>query len=180
MKSGTSILSFILGSFLFARFMRAIGPLRRSSMILAGLLQTLLTVLSACLVTFGVVPIDAGDLIPDNYIVLLPLALLAAQSGGQCVLSRVLGYGEIPTVVLTSGYCDLGMDEKLFAPAGANSKRNRRVASTAMVITGAILGGVLTKHGEIERALWAVVGVKGVMAVSWLFWRSKEGGIRLA
>jgi uncharacterized membrane protein YoaK (UPF0700 family) len=148
-------------------------------MMLSCLLQTVLTAIAACLVTFRVVPANAGDLLPDNYIVLLPLSLLAIQSGGQCVLSRVLGYGEIPTVVLTSGYCDLGMDEKLFAAPGANPKRNRRVASTAMLVAGAILGGALTKHAEIERALWAVVGVKGVMAVSWLFWRSNEGSVRL-
>lgn len=149
-------------------------------MILSTFLQAVLTIISACLVTFKLVPRDAGDLLPDNYIVLLPLALLAAQSGGQCVLSRVLGYGELPTVVLTSGYCDLGMDEKLFAGVGENAKRNRRVASTAMVISGAILGGIATKHGNIGLALWLVAVVKGVMAASWLFWRPKEGRVRLA
>lgn len=177
-KSGTSILAFILGSFLFSRFMRYLGPLRRSTMILATLLQALLTVISAGLSSFNVVPSNAGDLLPGNYIVLLPLALLAAQSGGQCVLSRVLGYGEIPTVVLTSAYCDLAMDENIFSSVQGNSKRNRRVGSMAMIILGATIGGFLTKRGDIGPALWVVAAIKVVMAGSWVVWRS-EGKVRL-
>ena len=71
------------------------------------------------------------------------------------------------------------MDEKLFAGLGENAKRNRRMASTAMVILGAILGGFVTKKGDIGLALWLVSIVKGLMAASWMFWRPKEGRIRL-
>jgi hypothetical protein len=159
--------------------MRALGPLRRSTLLIASVLQAALTALPAILSVTHLVPPSAGDQLPHNYIVLLPLGLLAAQSGGQCVLSRVLGYGELPTVVLTSGYCDLAMDEKVFAGLGGNPKRNRRVGAMAMVVLGATIGGFMTKRGDIGAALWAVTGVKVVMAGAWLVWRPKEGRVRL-
>lgn len=154
--------------------MRALEPLRRSTVMISIALQALLCFASALLGTLGVVPPDAAKLVPDNYIVLIPLILLSMQSGGQCVLSRVLGFNELPTVVLTSGYCDLGMDPELFAGLTANSKRNRRIASIFMLISGAVLGGILTEGGDIALALWIVGAVKVGMAGIWLFWREKK------
>lgn len=179
-KSGTSILSFILGSYLFSRLMRYLNPLQRSTMVISLLLQALLTAISAGLSTAGIVPSDAGDIIPDNFIVLIPLVLLSIQSGGQCVVSRFLGYNELPSIVLTSAYCDLVMDEKVFTGGlSANSKRNRRILSAVMVIAGAVLGGFMTRSGDIGPVLWTVAGIKVLMAAVWLGWRSKDGGVRL-
>ena len=118
-------------------------------------------------------------MLPGNCIVLLPLALLSFQSAGQIVLSRVLGYGELTSVVLTSAYCDLAMDERvLTAPVTGDSKRNRRAASTVVMLLGAVAGGFLTRDGDISATLWVAGSVKVVFAVIWLFWRG-EGDIRL-
>lgn len=128
----------------------------------------------------GIVPSDAGDLVPDNFIVLVPLILLSIQSAGQCVLSRFLGYNELPSIVLTSAYCDLAMDDKVFEEGiRGNSKRNRRVLSMIMVIAGAITGGFMTREGDIGPTLWAVAGIKVLMALVWLLWKRKESGVRL-
>ena len=155
------------------------GPLRRSTLVFSTSVQALLTFIAALLSTIGFVPSDAGDLLPKDFIVLLPLSLLALQAGGQCVLSRVLGYGEVPTVVLTSAYCDLVMDEKVFTGVTLNSKRNRRIASVFMIVAGAVVGGFMTKSGDIGPALWVVGAIKTFMALVWFIWRSKEGRIRL-
>lgn len=110
---------------------------------------------------------------------LLPLALLALQSAGQIIMSRILGFGEITTVVLTSAYCDLFFDQEvLSAPLRDNVKRNRRVASVVMLFVGAIAGGFLTRDGDIALALWIAGAMKVAIGVVWLFWRGK-GGIRL-
>lgn len=159
--------------------MRYLNPLQRSTIIISLLLQALLTAISAILSSTQIVPRGAGDLIPDNFIVLIPLVLLSIQSAGQCVLSRFLGYNELPSIVLTSGYCDLAMDDKVFGGVTTNSKRNRRVLSMIMVVTGAILGGFLTKQGDIGPTLWAVAAIKVLMALVWLLWKSKDSGIRL-
>ncbi|KAF2759689.1 hypothetical protein EJ05DRAFT_536951 [Pseudovirgaria hyperparasitica] len=178
-KSGTAILSFMLGTYLFSRCMRYLGPLRRLTVILALLLQALLCFASALLCLFSVVPADAGTLLPNNFIVLLPLCLLSIQSSGQIVLSRFLGYGEITTVVLTSAYCDLVFDEKVFtAPMTANVKRNRRVCAAVMLVLGAMLGGFVTKNGDITNALWISGAMKVGMAGVYVLWKGK-GGVRL-
>ncbi len=44
------------------------------------------------MVVTGFVPKDAGDKLPHDFIVLLPLSLLSFQSAGQIVMSRFLGY----------------------------------------------------------------------------------------
>ena len=126
-----------------------------------------------------VVSDDAGDQLPGNLIVLLPLAMLSFQSAGQIVASRMLAYNELPTVVLTSTYCDLMFDSALFtATIRENSKRNRRFISVVALLLGAGLGGILTRGGSIADALWIAGTIKVIMAVNWIFWRG-EGSIRL-
>ncbi|KAK2731556.1 hypothetical protein FQN55_004658 [Onygenales sp. PD_40] len=178
-KSGTAILSFCIGTYFFSRVARALGPLRRGTMSLSFLFQAILCFISGVLVISGVVPADAGDQLPGNLIVLVPLSMLSFQSAGQIVASRMLAYSELPTVVLTSTYCDLMLDPVLFtAPLLENPKRNRRFVSAIALVLGAGLGGVLTRGGSIADALWIAGGTKVVVSVVWVFWRS-EGPIRL-
>jgi hypothetical protein len=153
--------------------------MQRSTIVVSFLIQALLTAISAGLSTAKIVPADAGDIIPDNFIVLLPLVLLSIQSAGQCVVSRFLGYNELPSIVLTSAYCDLVMDEKVFGGLSDNSKRNRRILSTFLVIGGAVIGGFMTRKGDIGPVLWLVAGIKVLMAAVWLLWRRKDAGVRL-
>ena len=148
-------------------------------MAVGSILQAALCFASAGLVLSGVVAEDAGNQIPQNCIVLVPLAMLAFNSAGQIVQSRFLGFNEVPTVVLTSTYCDLMFDPLLFSsPLTQNSKRNRRFLSAVFLLFGAMLGGFLTRHGKIENAIWIAGAVKVVTAGIWIFWRG-EGSIRL-
>ena len=141
--------------------------------------QALLCFIGAGLVVSGVVHKDAGNQLPGNLIVLLPLSLLSFQSAGQIVMSRMLAYNELPTVVLTSTYCDLMFDPGLFTiPISQNSKRNRRFISALALLAGAMLGGVLTKGGDIADPLWIAGAIKVALALVWLCWRA-EGTIRL-
>jgi Protein of unknown function (DUF1275) len=178
-KSGTAILSFCFGTYVFSRLARLLGPLRRSTMCSSFLFQASLCFISGVLVVSDVVPDDAGNRLPGNCIVLLPLGLLSFQSAGQIVASRMLAYNELPTVVLTSTYCDLMLDPALFtASMKETSKRNRRFVSAIALLLGAALGGILTRGGSIADALWIAGIVKVIMAVIWIFWRG-EGSIRL-
>jgi Protein of unknown function (DUF1275) len=158
---------------------RLMGPLKRSTMTLSFLFQATLCFAAIACVLTGLVPNNAGSLLPDNCIVLFPLALLSFQSAGQIVMSRMLGYNEIPTVVLTSTYTDLFMDPKLLtAPLTTNSKRNRRAVSAVALLLGATLGGFLTEGGSIVDPLWITAALKIVLAGMWVFWQGK-GTIRL-
>lgn len=170
-KSLTAILSFLLGSLAFSRAGRALSPLRRGTMLASFGAQALLVLGAAALVQSGLVPAEAsGAGVPPA--LLLPLAMLAFQSAGQIVASRFLALGEVPTVVLTSTYCDLMFDPHAFA--AGEVKRNRRLASVAMLVAGAMAGGALTKgHGGIAVALWVAGGLKVAFVLAWALWKVK-------
>lgn len=178
-KSGTAILSFCLGTYVFSRACRFFGPLRRATLFGSFMVQAALCFVAGVLVVSGLVHKDAGNQLPYNYIVLLPLGLLSFQSAGQIVMSRMLLYNELPTIVLTSTYCDLMFDPLLFtAPLTQNPKRNRRFVSALALVLGAGLGGFLTRDGDIADPLWIAGGIKILLAAVWVFWRA-EGAIRL-
>ncbi|KAK6382642.1 hypothetical protein LTS17_003311 [Exophiala oligosperma] len=178
-KSGTAIISFCAGTYFFSRTARLLGALRRSTMVLSFIFQATLCFVAALFVVSGVVPANAGTQIPRTFIVLLPLSLLSFQSAGQIVISRMLAYNELPTVVLTSTYCDLMFDPLLFtAPLRQNSKRNRRFVSAVALLLGAVVSGFLTKGGDVANPLWIAGAIKVALAVVWLFWCGK-GTIRL-
>lgn len=109
-----------------------------------------------------------------NAMSMAPLALMAFQFGGQIVTSRILGFNEVPTNVLTSLYCDLLSDPLLLAPFGGNVKRDRRVSAVLLMLAGAILGGWLQRSkAGMPAALWIAGAVKMAIAVAWLTWKGK-------
>lgn len=174
-KSGTSILSFCLGSFLFSRYHRAFSAKRRWVLISAVLLQLLCIIVAALIVTLvsGSPPAESDDGL--YWHVLVPLALVAFQSSGQAVISRALEYNSLTSVVLTSIYCDLFSDAKLFAGLTENAERNRRTAAPLLLLVGAILGGVWSKTDVgIIGALWMAGALKFVVMVTWIFWPAEK------
>ena len=90
--------------------------------------------------------------------------------------SRALKYNAMPTVVLTSLYCDLMSDAQLFtAPLGQNADRNRRFLGAVLLLCGAISGAYLTKSDAgFKGGLWIAVGIKVTMTVAWFFWKPKK------
>lgn len=147
------------------------------------LLQTVLMIVTTALISSGVVskektarPGNDGDRGTFEWIELCPIALLAFQSAGQVVASRVLKYNAMPTVVLTSLYCDLMSDPHLLtAGLFEDPDRNRRFISAVMLFVGATVGGALTKSSVgFDGALWIATAVKGLMVLAWLLWREKR------
>lgn len=107
-----------------------------------------------------------------DYYELAPLAFLAFQSGGQIVTSRLLGFNEVPTTVLTSVYCDLASDPKLFK--AYNVKRNRRAAAVVSILAGGIAGGWISRSSAgLSTSLWIAAAIKMGIALSWSLWTPK-------
>ncbi|CAK7271585.1 hypothetical protein SEPCBS119000_004681 [Sporothrix epigloea] len=189
LKALISIVSFQAGAFSFAQFRRLSGgsEKRKSLLFATGLLQALLLIIAAALAQAQVVPAFADRRLStvaesatrtiqaNDFVILCPLALLAFGFGGQIYTSRVLGYGEVPTNVLTSLYCDLFSDPKLFAPLRTNAKRNRRIAAAVLTIVGGISGGWLQRsQGGMPSALWIAAAIKLSISLAWLVWPSKK------
>ncbi|KAI1326122.1 hypothetical protein F5Y16DRAFT_238034 [Xylariaceae sp. FL0255] len=172
-KSGTSLVSFCFGSLFFARVHYAIHPRRRWILMLSIVLQVLCIVAAAILVTLAPVPEDAHDDL--HWQVLLPLALVAFQSSGQAVVSRVLKHRTLTSVALTSIYCDLFSDEHLLAALGSNVERNRRISAAILLFAGTLTGGAWARHPiGMTGALWTAVIMKSVYVVVWFFWRTEK------
>lgn len=116
--------------------------------------------------------ITPSDVTFDAY-ELLPLGFLAFQSGGQIVTSRLLGFNEVPTTVLTSVYCDL-MSDPLLLKAD-NVKRNRRAAAVLSILIGGIVGGWISRsNAGLSTNLWIAAGIKMAISVSWAVWPAKS------
>jgi hypothetical protein len=117
--------------------------------------------------------IESGSTI--TLIELVPLALLAFQSGGQIVTSQLLGFNEVPTTVLTSVYCDHASDPKVLASLNKNVKRNRRLGAITTLLIGGIAGGWLSRSSaHMSSALWLGGAIKIAIAVSWSTWKAKS------
>jgi hypothetical protein len=110
-----SIACFFVGCVSFSHTMRAMGSkgktrgalplsfsLQAALVLTAALVQSRVVPVpllqSSCPVTTTAAAVQQGD--PD-FMESLPIGLLAFQGGGQLVASRLLGFSEIPTVVLT-------------------------------------------------------------------------------
>ena len=166
----------MLGSLLFARFCRVLGPLRRRTLTLSFLLQSAFIFAIAAIAQKAYVSGSvqmAGDRI--HWIEELPVAFLSFQSAGQIVASRNLNLSEIPTVVITSVLCDFASDPKLLGPLAGNVKRNRRALAFVGILVGAVAGGWISKTtGGMQSALWIAGAIKMVVTVAWMLWPEKQ------
>ncbi|KAK8056187.1 hypothetical protein PG993_001414 [Apiospora rasikravindrae] len=170
-KSGVSLISFCVGSFCFSRFHRHFSPCRRWVLCASFLLQMAFIIAAASVMTLAPAAVDEKDSISWN--VLVPMALVAFQSCGQAVTSRALKYNSLTSVVLTSIYCDLFSDTQLFA--FHNTERNRRVGAPLLLLTGAVMGGLLSRNAVgIVGVLWIAAGLKLLAAITWFLWPAAD------
>jgi uncharacterized membrane protein YoaK (UPF0700 family) len=171
-KSGVSIAGFCLGSLCFAAFHRVFPARRRWVLCASFLVQTLCVSLAALIITFFRPTRDA----PLTWQVLVPLALVAFQSSGQAVTSRVLSFSGLTSVVLTSIYCDLfSHPDFLSTKVVGHAEEVRRFGAVLCLLLGVILGG-LWSHSSVGMmgALWTAAFLKSFIIAAWLGWRGKD------
>lgn len=174
-KSFLSITSFCLGCFVFSLCSRLLTPLRRSTLTASFLLQALIIFVTAAIIQAGTVSGSLNTITSDiKWRQLLPIALLSFQSAGQIVGSRVLGFAEVPTVVLTSMLHDISTDPALLGPLRQNLKRNRRVLAFVGILAGAVAGGFIAEGTRrMQIPLWIAGGIKLLIAIAWTVWPKK-------
>lgn len=174
-RSGISIAFFCLGSMFFSSYHRGLGSRKRWVMVSSYFLQTVCMLGAALMVTFGPDP-GKGAGSEVTVWIAVPLALIAFQAGGQAYTSRVLQYSGLTSVVLTSIYCDLFSDQRLFTSGlSDNPERNRRAAAPVLVLIGAVVGGIWA-HSEIglAGALWTALVLKVGVTVTWAIWKAEK------
>lgn len=163
-KSGLSIASFCVGSYFFGAFYQFCGPSarRRWALCASFLFQALLVGIAAVIVTLH----RHHHHSTEEWRVLVPLCLVAFQSSGQAVTSRILECRGLTSVVLTSVYCDLFSN-----PIGLNIEQRRRAAAILCLGLGTMLGGLWAKSPTgLSGALWTAVALKGGIGGAWMVW----------
>lgn len=161
----------MFGSMVFGFFHRSCGPRIRWVLVASYAFQSLCIIFAGVMVSEDLV--DGNSMRWPN---VLSIALLSFQSSGQAVASQVMGYGELPTIVLTSVYRDLMSDVNLFAlkPA-ANPKRNRRVGAIVLLCAGAAVSKVIgNSPAGLAGSLWTSAVLKALVAVTWAFWAAEK------
>ena len=180
LKSLVSIVTFLIGCVFFAST-RYFDPKARGTLALSFFLQSCCIIVAAALVQTDVVASPVGTVVLGGKHVdfkeLIPLAFLAFQSGGQIVTSRLLGFNEVPTTVLTSVYCDLSSDPNFFKRD--NVKRNRRLGSVLAFLVGGIAGGWISRSSAgLAVNFWIAAAIKMAIAVVWTVWKP-HGAVHL-
>lgn len=175
-KSLMSVAFFVCGSYLFPRFTRHFGQLRRSTLVLSFSAQFFLILLAAIIVETNAVEGRLEKIGEDiDFLHLIPIALLSLQAPGQLCLCRDMSLFEVPTLVVTTVIYDFASDPKLISSPSANPARNRRFFGFVMILMGAIAGGWVSKtSGHITITLWTTAAIKCAIAVAWVFWPAKE------
>ena len=145
-------------------------------------IQAALIAVAAALTTAGLVPEDRNGDGQElgNIRIVTALPPLAFHFGMQIATSRILGFNELPANVLTSTYADIAGDPKLFS-FHWNPKRDRRIASVFLVLTGAISSAWMMKRGlNIYGQMWIGAGLKFLTATGvWLFMDKDRGDTEL-
>ncbi|KAJ6134738.1 hypothetical protein N7523_001060 [Penicillium sp. IBT 18751x] len=174
-KSGTSIAGFCFGSICFAAFHRAFAPRQRWVLCASFLVQLICVVGAALIVTLYRPARDD----PLSWLVLVPIGLVAFQSSGQAVASRVLNYNGLTSVVLTSIYCDFfSHPDFLSSKVIVHADEIRRAGAILCLLFGTVLGG-LWAHSSIGMmgALWTAAILKGMIVMAWSGWKAKRGNL---
>lgn len=171
-KSAISISSFCVGSFCFGHFYRWFYARQRWVLTLSFLVQMVCVAVAAGIV--GVYKPGKGEGEQGiGWTIAVPLALVAFQSSGQALTSRVLKMNGLTSVVLTSVYCDLFSAEGVLGLPGIEGRR--RVAAIAGLILGTVIGGLWAKSDiGLQGALWTTVVCKGVIAAAWMGWSAEK------
>lgn len=169
-RSGTSIVSFCLGSLCFAAFHRCFpSPRQRWVLCASFTFQLALVTAAALIVTITKPSKDAGL----DWKVLVPLGMVAFQSSGQAVSSRILKYNGLTSVVLTSVYCDLFSHPDFLSPRiFEQAEQRRRAGAIICVLIGTSLGGLWARSSYgVAASLWTAVVFKAVIVIMWLLWK---------
>ncbi|RHZ55184.1 hypothetical protein CDV55_102735 [Aspergillus turcosus] len=168
-KAGVSIFSFCFGSFCFAAFHRRFPSRQRWVLCASFAVQMLCIAVAATIVTVHF-PSRHSEL---SWTALMPQILVAFQSSGQAVTSRILQFNGLTSVVLTSVYCDLFSSPKF--PSLSEVEDRRRAGAIVCLVLGTVLGGLWARTSVgLMGALWTAVLFKGVIAGAWLGWKGQQ------
>lgn len=173
---------------------------RRAVFAISFLLQTLLIIVAAALITTNVVSnqsfqpgvFSSGNALETdtdaNYHDLIPVALLAFHAAGPVCLSRNLNVIELPTIVISTLFHDFSADllgtRQSWKQANqdlwtfltkTNLRQEKRLFGILAFFFGAFVGGEMYRSpARMAGAIWLAAGLKGGVFLALLLWPKEK------
>jgi len=161
---GISLSMFVTGALLTGQIANFIGARRRLWLIVAHVLQTLLT-FGAAIVQYVYGVETSGPRAMGA------IAMLAFSSGGQVASMRPFRIQEITTAMATAAWVDLVVDPGIIALR--NRGRNRRAAFLVVLVAGSFAGAFMRQRIGSPNALVVAGACKALVIIGFFFNRSE-------
>ncbi|KAI0042609.1 hypothetical protein FA95DRAFT_1499878 [Auriscalpium vulgare] len=167
----TSLLTFLFGAFL-GRIGDRIGARTRAWLVLGTFMQALLTMGGAIALWKsgqGSVASDRGNPSWTNACTYAALGLISASMGLQGIMGKRVNTQFATTIVLTTVWCELMADPKLFMMRRWIPSRDHKVMGIVALFIGGFTSRAILQSIGSPAALGIGTGLRVLIAASWLF-----------
>ncbi|GBE87687.1 hypothetical protein BKA93DRAFT_121656 [Sparassis latifolia] len=177
----TSLITFNLGAFV-GRLGDRMGPMSRAWLMLGTFIQALFT-MAAALAAWksgqGSVADSRGDPAWTNTLTFVALGFMSASIGLQGIMGKRVNTQFTTTVVLTTVWCELMADPKLFQLNRYVITRDHKIIAIAAVFVGGFVGRALVDQIGSAGALGVGTGFRTLIAFWWIFVPGKQDGPKM-
>jgi len=166
----TSLISFNMGAFV-GRIGNKIGPMTRLWLTLGTLVQAIFTMVASIAIWKsgqGSVADNRGDPAWTNLLSFVCVAFMSASLGLQGIMGKRLNTQFTTTIVLTTVWCELMADPKLFYPHPVVSRDHKLIAATTL-FAGGFIGRALVDQIGAAGTLGIGTAIRVVIALGWIF-----------
>ncbi|KZT68923.1 hypothetical protein DAEQUDRAFT_727349 [Daedalea quercina L-15889] len=172
-----SLLTFNGGAFI-GRIGDRMGPQTRAWLMLGTFIQALFT-MAAALAAWksGQISVATDRFNPawTNALTFVAVGFMSASVGLQGIMGKRVNTQFATTVVLTTVWCELMADPKLFKWNHWIISRDHKVIAIFALFLGGFVGRALVDQIGAAGTLGVGCGIRTIVAVWWLFVPSKEG-----
>ncbi|KAM5534719.1 hypothetical protein V8D89_011583 [Ganoderma adspersum] len=172
----TSVLTFIAGSAI-GRVGDKMGAKTRAWLFLGTFIQALFT-MAAALTAWksgqGSVAEVRGDPAWSNALTFVAVGFMSASMGLQGIMGKRVNTQFATTVVLTTVWCELMADPKLFTFNKIVISRDHKVIAIVTLFLGGFVGRAIIDAAGAAAALGVGTGLRLLIAFWWLFVPGKQ------
>jgi hypothetical protein len=171
----TSLTTFLFGAFI-GRIGDRIGAKTRLWLFLGTVIQALFTMAAAIsLWKSGEGSVASTRAVPawTNAATYACLGLMSASMGLQGIMGKRLNTQFATTIVLTTVWCELMTDPKLFAARHVASRDHKIIAVSSLFVGGFCSRAILQAIGS-PASLGICTGLRILIALSWFFVPGKQ------
>jgi MFS family permease len=176
-----SMLTFIFGAFI-GRLGDKLGCKTRLWLALGTFIQALFTMAAAVAIWQSheaSVANTPAHPVWTNVLSFACVGFMSASMGLQAIMGKRINTQFTTTVVLTSTWCELIADPKLFDIQRIITSRDHKIMAIASLFLGGCIGRVLVNNFGSAATLGIGAGIRLIISVWWLFIPEEQGRIRL-